>query len=440
MTRWCTTLILCSLLACDAATPDHTPTEDPEPTPIVSEPECPTLSRAWWEFGLIDPVMDQIALHYLGQAWHQSADVAEVLETIGRVDSTDRESWTHQWRATAERLEAVATSSEESGHARSASHAYLRAATYYRAALHRHTDPTSAEVPALAQRQVDAFAQFLTLSESPCAPVEIPYEATTLPGYFCRADTDEPAPVLLFQEGRDAWAEDGKFVADEALSRGYHVLLFDGPGMSRVLRLQGLPFRHDWETVVTPVVDFALAQPGVDPERVGLMAVSMGGYLGARAAAFEPRLAVLIVNPGVVAWHEIMENFLDAVDPGLLPLVDTDPAAFDAAIEELSQQVDLIRWGMEDFMWRHGVDTPSELIVELRRYTVAGFEDQITAHTLVVDAEAEEWGQSPRLFDALTTDKDYLLFTSEEAAQFHVQPGATAIHAHRVFDWLDDTI
>lgn len=29
-------------------------------------------------------------------------------------------------------------------------------------------------------------------------------------------------------------------------------------------------------------------------------------------------------------------------------------------------------------------------------------------------------------------------FTAEEAAQFHVQPGATAILSARMFDWLDE--
>ncbi len=28
-------------------------------------------------------------------------------------------------------------------------------------------------------------------------------------------------------------------------------------------------------------------------------------------------------------------------------------------------------------------------------------------------------------------------FTAEEAAQFHVQPGATAVGSQRIFDWID---
>lgn len=146
------------------------------------------------------------------------------------------------------------------GHHRSAGHFYLRAATYRRAALHRHPDPYHAEVPIQSQLAVDAFEKFLVEFEYPCKPVKIPYEDTTLPGYLCiNPNVQGPAPTIIFQEGKDGWAEDGKFVVDESLPRGYHVLLFDGPGIGKVMRLQGLPFRHDWENVSTCTFFFSIS-------------------------------------------------------------------------------------------------------------------------------------------------------------------------------------
>ena len=50
---------------------------------------------------------------------------------------------------------------------------------------------------------------------------------------------------------------------------------------------------------LSPVVDFALTLPGVDPQEIALMGVSLGGYLAPRAAAFEKRISALIANDGV---------------------------------------------------------------------------------------------------------------------------------------------
>ena len=45
-----------------------------------------------------------------------------------------------------------------------------------------------------------------------------------------------------------------------ALARGYNCLIFEGPGQGELIREQRIPFRPDWEKVVTPVVDFALTR------------------------------------------------------------------------------------------------------------------------------------------------------------------------------------
>jgi pimeloyl-ACP methyl ester carboxylesterase len=87
-----------------------------------------------------------------------------------------------------------------------------------------------------------------------------------------------------------------------ALPLGYNVLLWDGPGQGGMLDEQRVPMRPDFEAVVAPVVDWALAQPGVDGDRLALIGRSFGGYLAPRAAAFEKRLAALVCDPGQVEF------------------------------------------------------------------------------------------------------------------------------------------
>jgi hypothetical protein len=87
--------------------------------------------------------------------------------------------------------------------------------------------------------------------------------------------------------------------ARAGIERGYSVLTFDGLGQYGPIHREHLPFRPDLDNVVTPVVDFALTLPGVDPQKIALMGESLGGYLAPRAAAFEKRISALIANDGV---------------------------------------------------------------------------------------------------------------------------------------------
>ncbi|MCK9910570.1 alpha/beta fold hydrolase, partial [Microbacteriaceae bacterium K1510] len=106
--------------------------------------------------------------------------------------------------------------------------------------------------------------------------------------------------TLLINGGFDSTGEELYLqVVASALQRGYNCLTFEGPGQGAVIREQHIPFRHDWEKVVTPMVDYLESRPEVDPKRIALMGISLGGYLAPRAAAFEHRLAACIANDGM---------------------------------------------------------------------------------------------------------------------------------------------
>lgn len=234
-------------------------------------------------------------------------------------------------------------------------------------------------------------------------------------------------------------AQDGKPFVDEAIQRGYNVLLWDGPGMGQVIRLQGLPFRHDWENVLTPVIDYLETIEQVDSDNLAMISLSLGGFLGPRATVFEHRLKAQIANAGVVNWYSVYTDLLNQMDPTLLSLLETDPDTFDAAVEQIMSFSEFLNWGLIDSMWHHGVERPSDLMRELQLYNIEDMLLEITTPTCVIDAEAEERGQSLQLYEGLanSTQKEYIMFTAEEAAQFHVQSGATAIMVMRMMNWLD---
>ena len=145
------------------------------------------------------------------------------------------------------------------------------------------------------EKQTDSFQKAAALFEQPIEVLKIPYENTTLPGYFIKPDGSNTArKTFLCTGGYDGTCEELFFsTAGGALERGYNVLIFDGPGQGGALVMQKLPMRADWENVVTPVVDYLLTRPDVDSARIALYGGSFGGYLAPRAAAFEHRTGCL---------------------------------------------------------------------------------------------------------------------------------------------------
>jgi pimeloyl-ACP methyl ester carboxylesterase len=403
-----------------------------------------TPKRLWYEPGFMpDPVLDNQLLFYLGSVYEGMADVGEVLDTAFRMDTADPMNWPREWVKTADRLGQVAQKSLAAGHTLSAGEACMRSANYYRAALIHYPNTTDPDIARLAQKSVDAYEQAMKLLGIPAQKVEIPYEGSSLLAWFYRSPAAaDKAPVLIVHQGRDAWPEETKHVLDGALKRGYHVLQVHGPGQGVSIRLKGLPFRPDWEKVITPVVDFAVAQPGVDPERIVLIGFSMGGALAPRAAAFEKRIKICIANPGVLNWGESIYSYLEAYAPGISQLLASDPKAFDVAVGQFLAGNALYQWWFADSAWKHGAKSPSDMLLKLKEFDNTSIVDRITCKVLVMDGEAEAFsaGQAKKLYDALKCPKEYMLFTAEDTGLVHCQTGALAVSGQRMFDWLDENI
>jgi pimeloyl-ACP methyl ester carboxylesterase len=225
--------------------------------------------------------------------------------------------------------------------------------------------------------------------------------------------------------GYDGTQEELRAYAMAATARGINCLTFEGPGQGAVIREQGLGFRSDWEAVVTPVVDYVLGLPTVDPERIALLGISFGGYLAPRAAAFEHRLAACIANGGV---FDFMANRLPSgmSRQAAIDWVRGDPSGCDEMMRAMMDASIDTRWGIENGMFTFRASSPADYLLHALDYTLAGIAEQITCSTLVIDSEGDQWfsGQARQLFDALTCDKTFQLFTAEEGAEGHCQVGS----------------
>jgi len=380
-------------------------------------------------------------IRVIGLAGCGGADFGESVATVKRIKDSDEESWYDEWLATADHVFAFAQDCENKGHYHSASEAYLRASCYYRSAGFYMDAPENRHKSIQAwMKSRNSF--LLAAKDMPFVkPVRIPYGNTTMPGYFIMADTTKKkAPLLIAHTGFDGTGEEMVITfARAARSRGYNLLVFEGPGQGEMLRVQNIPFRYDWENVVTPVVDFAMTQPGVDTKRIALMGISFGGYLAPRAAAFEHRIKACIANGGI---YDFGEGVWDKMPKDLVFLADKDPEKFNQVMFEVMKESTTIRWALNHGMWVFGKDNPAGYFKEVRKYTLAGVAEKIKCTTLVVDSSNDMFfpGQAVKLYNALTCSKSFYEFTGDYAADLHCQVGAVAYSNAVIFNWLDDIL
>jgi alpha-beta hydrolase superfamily lysophospholipase len=393
------------------------------------------------------PLWEEFGTRLLYTAGYGGADFGEVLTTMQRIGDGDADAWHREWAATAQRVAGEAAASEAAGHAVSARDAYLRAAAYHRASYQPlYGAPVD---PRLAESFEQESAALAAMAQAPCDPrvelVEIPYETAPLPGLFASAG-DGPRPTIVHTNGYDSdLTEMYAAHVPAAVARGYHVLLFDGPGQGRNLIRDGLTIRPDWEAVVRPVIDWVLERPDVDPDRVVLAGWSFGGYLAPRAAAFEPRLAALIADPG--QWDQ-RDGLL-----ARLPLSDEQKAAFPAIdphvldpMEDYLRSADAdpsMRWRLlQRGLWVHGKQTLFDYLADLVRFELSPVAGQIACPTLLTQAEGDPLAAgATTLFDALTVERKALVrFGAAEGAGGHCEGTARRLYHQRVFDWLDETL
>jgi len=386
----------------------------------------------------------------LGHTAYGGADIGEVLTTAQAITDGDYDSWHDEWLATADRVAVEAEKMLADGHRISARDGLMRANNYYRSGeFFLHGNPDDPRIDHAYNRARQCFHTAAALFDPPIEPVEIPYEGTVLHGYFYRAagsgNDTTPRPTMILHSGFDGTCEELHWIGAAAgQERGYHVLTFDGPGQPAARHLDGLVFRPDWENVVTPVLDWLLARPGVDATRVGLLGLSMGGLLAPRAAAFEHRLAACVAMDGLYDLGiTVTDNMPGTRSEAEVILRAPSAPEADAMIEQLMSSNPNIRWAATHGQYVMGVDSPRAFLASYLDYTLAdGIAEQITCPTLVCDAEEDIFfdGQPKLLFEHLTCEKTLLDFTAAEGAGAHCQSGAQRLAFGRIYDWLDDIL
>jgi alpha-beta hydrolase superfamily lysophospholipase len=389
---------------------------------------------------------DEFGTLPLGYIPYGGADFGEVAAAGLAVGDGDDSAFYDAWVGAAKRLAGEAQTLADRGRRASARELFLRACCFYgisyRPLFGRPVDP---RLVVAFRQQIDAFNKSLALCDPPVEPLRIPFERTSLPAYLIPAVGYETAvrPLLICTNGYDAAITDMFFAsAVAATARGYHCLIFDGPGQGEMLIEHGMTLRPDWETVIKAVVDFALTLSVVDPARIALSGWSLGGYLAPRAASGERRLAACIADPGLWSVASGLRAFCERL--GVPAEAAANPASIEQPLLDKMWQAITgdrkLRWTIiQRGFWVNGVENLREFLRCITYFTLDDRAELIRCPTLVTHAEDDPLTASAQnLFEALRCPKELVRFSSAAGAGGHCEMINRSAVNRRVADWLHD--
>lgn len=387
----------------------------------------------------------------LGEAIYGGADIGPILGVAKKIQPGNFTSFSQEFYDLA-----ISTTNQVKSLDTVHDHVNLREtwfsiATYFRMAdFYLHGNWSNPLISSLWKEQTKAFDKAIAALPIPGERVQIPSPKgnfTVEAIWYASSEGrhHRRSPTLIIGNGYDAAQEDSYHTyVVPALARGWNCITYEGPGQPTVRRSQDIGFIPNWEHVVTPVIDYLYAKKHsqVDKKRLVLLGNSFGGYLAARAAAFESRISALVLDGGI--W-DVSQSFLANLPVNLLDLYKQgNQTKFDNAIAAMLQHVEhvptALRWGIDQGLWSFHTHSPFEFLTLVKQYTLQGIIDNIKIPVWIADAELEDFfaGQSAKVKKALGSKAT--LYTFKGVAGYHCQLGAAQELARTMFAWLNTTL
>lgn len=409
---------------------------------VTSEPNQPDLAKSSMKLkGFSDPEMDFQLMRSIGADWYGGGILGEILVAASEITDGDPSNWPKSFAQLGMKVEKDGRERLAKGHLVSARDALMRASNYYRAAEY-YADPRLPERQEYGLKARTCFIDGINLFDWRVEVLQIPYQDSFLPGYFISPDNDTKQiarKTILIMSGYDGTSEEIFFSAGRAaLERGYNILLFDGPGQVGARRFHpNMAFIPDYGEPITAVVDFALKRNDVDPKRLALYGISLGGYFAASGTIKEKRIQVLIVNSPIVDIHEyLLAGGLSQLEnmPEDLRLEDFDYIPD----ETMNPKYKISLWNM---CTRFGQSSAFALLEYLKKFNITGLLGELFIPTLAMVSEGEgkiPLKQAQYYVDHVAGPATLYIFDKQSGADSHCQMNNSPLSNAVLYDWLDE--
>lgn len=366
----------------------------------------------------------------LGAAPWGGAEINEVhrVGTALKDKVGDDDAWFDEWTKMGERVEARGREAAARGKTVTAASCLMRACRYYQTG-ERFLHPKTERGADVYRRSVQAFKDAAAMMDRPRIEfVEVPYDGRSLPAMLVHPDPaktgGKPAPAMVFFDGFDVTKELQYFfgVADLA-AQGVGCLIVDGPGNGESLRFRDMPLIAETERYGSAAYDYMASRAEFDPKRIGVVAISLGGYYAPRAASLEARFACCVAWGAQWDYYETWRKRFEALDSGRVVSLSVPP---------------------EHLAWVMGTETRAQAMTKLEGFRLDGIVQKMRCPFLLLHGAEDR--QIPldiaqKCFDAVgSSEKRMIVFTREEGGHHHCQVDDLTLGVHAMWDWVTDTL
>ena len=327
------------------------------------------------------------------------------LEVAQRMKPFNLDSWVVEWTRVAERNEQMADQFAAQGLKVTANEFYLRASNFYREACWPQPVTDSRMLPSYKKMR-ETFDKAWELVRPAFERVRINYEGTMLDGYFRKPNgaAGRKFPTVIAFQGADTMAEATIQNAGAYMARGMAYLAVDFPGQGGALRLKDLHLPPDTERISKAMIDYLETRADVDANRIGMQAISMGGYGAPRCASGDKRIKAALMSSGSFCLQQDIFDYYPPIQErvrwiiGARDLADARKKLADYTLEGRARQIEcpmLIGFSKDDrIMDPQGAYRLYQAAVNSKREMVEG-----TGHNQASNAGGPRGMRSPVLPD-----------------------------------------
>ena len=207
---------------------------------------------------------------------------------------------------------------------------------------------------------------------------------------------------------------------EDITRRGMSVLIMDGPGTGEAIRMRKIYLRHDYEAAGSAALDYLETRKDVNAKKVGVMAISLGGYYAPRMASMDRRFKACLAWGAIWDYHATWKKRIDQ-----------------AFKTELSVPGHHIQWILN-------AKTMDDALAKLDGFRLDGVVQKMRCPFLLVHGEGDKqipMKDARALYNAVgSKDKTMKVFTVKEGGSQHCQRDNLSIGTAYMFDWLKEKL